>query len=76
MQGLVTICHAARKGRYVGSHWPIFMSLIHTCQFCGADPFDYLTALQRHVEALSSNPQQWMPWNYRELQGSGADTAR
>ena len=53
------------------------MSLIHTCQFCGADPFEYLTVLQRHVEALSSNPQQWMPWNYREtIQSSGAETTR
>jgi len=33
------------NGAHVGD---IFMSLIHTCQFCGADPFDYLTELQRH----------------------------
>jgi transposase len=42
------------------------MSLIHTCQLCGADPFDYLTALQRHAVELPANPQKWMPWNYRE----------
>jgi hypothetical protein len=22
MDGLMTICHDARKGRYIGSHWP------------------------------------------------------
>jgi hypothetical protein len=22
MDGLMTICHEARKGRYIGSHWP------------------------------------------------------
>ena len=22
MQGLMTICHDARKGGYIGSHWP------------------------------------------------------
>ena len=22
MDGLMTLCHDARKGRYVGSHWP------------------------------------------------------
>jgi hypothetical protein len=42
------------------------MSLIHTCQFCGADPFDYLTELQRHAEDLVARPESWMPWNYRD----------
>ncbi len=27
----------------------LFMSLIHTCQLCGANSFDYLTELQRHA---------------------------
>ncbi|HVR81792.1 MAG TPA: IS66 family transposase [Luteimonas sp.] len=43
-----------------------FMSLIHTCGLVGANPFDYLTALQTHAAALSQSPAQWMPWNYRE----------
>ena len=43
-----------------------FMSLIHTCELSGADPFDYLTVLQRHHEALAERPSAWMPWNYRE----------
>jgi transposase len=42
----------------------LFMSLIHTCQLNGANPFDYLTALQRHADALAADPSQWMPWNY------------
>ena len=42
------------------------MSLIHTCELEGVDPFDYLTALHRHAEALAANPTAWMPWNYRE----------
>jgi len=42
------------------------MSLIHTCELNGANPFDYLTELQRHTAALKSNPAEWMPWNYRE----------
>jgi hypothetical protein len=41
------------------------MSLIHTCELCEVSPFDYLTELQRHADALSTNPEQWMPWNYR-----------
>jgi transposase len=44
----------------------LFMSLIHTCELNGANPFDYLTELQRHVEELKRNPSEWMPWNYRE----------
>ncbi len=42
------------------------MSLIHTCQLCGANSLDYLTELQRHAGELSANPAEWMPWNYRE----------
>lgn len=45
----------------------IFMSLIHTCQLCGANSFDYLTELQRHAQELVANPGAWMPWNYREM---------
>jgi hypothetical protein len=44
----------------------LFMSLIHTCELNGANPFDYLTELQRHSEDVQQNPSQWMPWNYRE----------
>jgi len=44
----------------------LFMSLIHTCQLCGANSFDYLTELQRHAQKLATNPAEWMPWNYRE----------
>jgi len=43
----------------------LFMSLIHTCELCGANPFDYLTELQRHAAELKRNPREWMPWNYR-----------
>ena len=44
----------------------LFMTLIHTCQLCGANSFDYLTELQRHARELAANPAEWMPWNYRE----------
>jgi len=51
------------RGARVGD---LFMSLIHTCELCGANPFDYLTELDRHAGELASRPQDWMPWNYRE----------
>ena len=44
----------------------LYMTLIHTCQLCGANSFDYLTELQRHAQELAANPAQWMPWNYLE----------
>ena len=44
----------------------LFMSLIHTCELNGANPFDYLTELQKHSEELKRSPSEWMPWNYRE----------
>ena len=40
------------------------MSLIHTAELCGANPFHYLTELRRHADELKENPSQWMPWNY------------
>ena len=43
----------------------LFMSLIHTCELNGVNPFDYLTELLRHAEELKQVPTEWMPWNYR-----------
>jgi len=40
----------------------LFMSLIHTCELNGANPFDYLTELQKHAEELAKNLAVWMPW--------------
>ena len=44
----------------------LFMSLIHTCELNGANPFDYLTELLRHSAELKQRPSEWMPWNYRD----------
>ncbi len=55
--------YKTENGAHVGD---LFMSLIHTCQLCGANPFDYLTELQRHAKEMSEAPQAWMPWNYRD----------
>jgi hypothetical protein len=64
------------NGAHVGD---LFMSIIHTCQLSGVDPFSYLTELQKHAAQLSQTPQQWMPWNYRdtlqqESSAAGADS--
>lgn len=67
-----SLFYKTQKGADVGD---LFMSLIHTCERCGADPFDYLVELQKHATELTANPEAWMPWNYREnLERSGASS--
>jgi transposase len=51
------------KGARVGD---LFMSLIHTCELNGVNPFAYLVDLQRHADALAKTPSAWLPWTYRE----------
>jgi hypothetical protein len=55
----------------------LYMSLIHTCELNGVNPFDYLTELQRHTEEVRQAPAEWMPWNYGERlapTGGGIDS--
>jgi transposase len=63
-----SLFYKTTKGAQVGD---LFMSLIHTCELNGANPFDYLTELQKHAPELAKNPALWMPWNYRQNLGSG-----
>jgi hypothetical protein len=57
-----SLFYKTENGAHVGD---LFMSLIHTCELCGANPFDYLNQLQRHSTDMIRNPSQWMPWNYQ-----------
>lgn len=57
-----SLFYKTENGAYVGD---VFMSLIHSAELCGANPFDYLSQLQRHAAELEEAPSQWMPWNYR-----------
>src|SRR6185437_15771174 len=61
-----------RHGTTVGD---MYLSLIHTCELNGANPFDYLTALQRHASEVAVAPGGWMPWNYRHNIPCASDTA-
>ncbi len=58
-----SLFYKTRNGARIGD---LFMSLIHTCELNGADPFDYLNQLQWHAQELKQTPSEWMPWNYRE----------
>jgi hypothetical protein len=51
----------------------VFMSLIHTAELNGVDPFPYLVALQRHHEDVVESPADWMPWNYQATVASLMD---
>lgn len=48
---------------YIGG---MLTSLIYTCHLAKENPHHYLTELQNHKERVSKNPEQWLPWNYRE----------
>jgi hypothetical protein len=67
-----SLFYKTRHGAHVGD---VFMSLIHTCELCGANPFDYLTELEHHADKAGVNPQHWMPWNYRHTLTATTATA-
>jgi len=58
-----SLFYKTTKGAEVGD---VYMSLIHTCELCGVNAFEYLQALQTHVEDVQVHPAQWLPWNYLE----------
>ena len=64
-----SLFYKTRRGAFVGD---LFMSLIHTCFLCGADPLDYLTQLLRNHEQAARAPQEWMPWNYQAAAAAAA----
>ena len=59
-----SLSYKTQNGARVGD---LFMSLIQTCRLNGANPFDYLTALQRQAAAVKANPADWLPWNYTRV---------
>jgi hypothetical protein len=55
--------YKTQRGAMVGD---MFMSLIYTCELCGANALEYLTELQRNADEVAAHPEQWMPWNYSD----------
>ena len=41
-----------------------FMSLIHSAELNGVEPFEYLIELLKHPEEVEREPGRWMPWSY------------
>ncbi len=65
-----SLFYKTEHGAYIGD---LFMSLIHTCNLCKVNPFEYLKTLQHHSSELFRHPDQWMPWNYEESISTAAD---
>ena len=58
-----SLFYRTTNGAYVGD---LFMSLIHSAELNGANPFDYLVQTQQHCALAKENPEEWMPWNYQK----------
>lgn len=58
-----SLFYKTENGARVGD---LFMSLIHTCQLCGVNAFEYLNELQNHIEDAARDPSSWMPWNHQD----------
>jgi hypothetical protein len=58
-----SLFYRTQEGARVGD---LYMSLIHSAELNGANPFHYLVTLLRHRAFVEENPEEWMPWNYQE----------
>ncbi len=63
-----SLFYKTENGAMVGD---LFMSLIATAKQARVDPFQYLTALLSHAEAIAKSPTDWLPWNYLETLSRG-----
>ena len=57
-----SLFYRTQRGADVGD---MFMSLIHTAELRGENPFLYMTQVLRHAKAVADNPADWLPWTYR-----------
>ena len=46
-----------------------FMSLIHSAELNGVEPFEFLVELLKQPEEVDREPERWMPWSYPEPAG-------
>jgi hypothetical protein len=57
-----SLFYRSERGAQVGD---LYMTLIHTAQLHGQNPFEYLTALLLHRAPVAERPADWLPWTYR-----------
>lgn len=69
-----SLFYRSQRGAVVGD---LFMTLIETTVENDENPFEYLTALQRHSKEVAERPSDWLPWTFRStlarLDGSVPD---
>jgi len=58
-----SLFYKTKNGAHVGD---IFLSLIHTAELNGVNPFHYLTELIRHRREIKGRTADLLPWNYRD----------
>lgn len=44
----------------------ILLSVIETCVLNKINPYNYLIALQEHIDRVVRDPKLWLPWNYTQ----------
>jgi hypothetical protein len=49
------------RGALIGD---MYMSLIHTAELNGVQPFPYLVELMRRADDVAKDPRAWLPWCY------------
>jgi len=67
-----SLFYKTQTGARVGD---MFMSLIHTCELNGVNPFEYLTELLSHRSEVAASPECFMPWTYRQSLAARPSTA-
>ena len=63
-----SLFYRSAKGARAGD---TFMSLIHSAELNGVEPFEYLVELLKHAEELDREPGRWLPWTYLAAAASG-----
>jgi transposase len=58
-----SLFYKTENGAMIGD---IFMSLIQTCNMVGENPFQYLLAIHKNRSEVAANPENWLPWNFRQ----------
>ena len=62
-----SLFYKTQRGAEAGD---LFMSLIHTAELNKIKPFPYITELQRNHALVAENPEEWLPWNYKQTLAS------
>ncbi len=45
----------------------VIISLVETCRMNQQNPDHYLTTLMKNKSSVFANPEQWLPWNYKDM---------